>query len=92
MTQSDLYQRGMGWHPRALTPDYKTSVAQLPKLARLALQNLDSELTGPIFDHIDIDLIRNNAKSGDPIGERIIVYGRVLDENGRPVPNTLVEI
>ena len=29
---------------------------------------------------------------GEPIGERIIVHGRVLDEDGRPVPNTLVEI
>ena len=38
----------------------------------------------------DHDLTRQHA--GDPIGERIIVSGRVLDENGRPVPNTLVEI
>ena len=59
--------------------------------------NSDSELTGPTFGHDDIDpidndLIRNYAKSGDPIGERIVVHGRVLDQNGRPVPGTLVEI
>ncbi|HZT49536.1 MAG TPA: protocatechuate 3,4-dioxygenase subunit beta, partial [Hyphomicrobiaceae bacterium] len=53
--------------------------------------------TGPLFNHnelgpLDNDLIRNFAKTGDPIGERIIVHGRVLDENGRPVPNTLVEV
>ena len=53
--------------------------------------------TGPVFGHgdlnpIDNDLIKNYAKDGDPVGERIIVHGRVLDENARPVPNTLVEI
>ena len=41
---------------------------------------------------LDNDLIRNYAKDGDPIGERIVVHGHVLDENRtRPVPNTLVE-
>jgi protocatechuate 3,4-dioxygenase beta subunit len=92
-----LFQRDREWHPPTLTPDYKTSVARSPRFALLSLQNSASELTGPTFGHSDIDpidndLIRNYAKSGDPIGERIIVHGRVLDENGRPVPNTLVEI
>ena len=54
-------------------------------------------MTGPTFGHGDIapldnDLIKNYAKDGDPVGERIVVHGRVLDENARPVPNTLVEI
>ena len=31
-------------------------------------------------------------RNGEPLGERIIVTGRVLDEGGRPVRNTLVEI
>lgn len=81
----------------AYTKDYKTSVARSPRNALLSLQNSDSELTGPTFGHnefdpLDNDLIRNYAKSGDPIGERIIVHGHVLDELARPVPNTLVEI
>ena len=97
MTHGELMQRDREWHPPALTPDYKTSVARSPRLALLSLRNSDSELTGPTFGHGDIDevdndLIRNYAKSGDPIGERIIVHGRVLDENARPVPNTLVEV
>jgi protocatechuate 3,4-dioxygenase beta subunit len=63
----------------------------------LSLQSSASETTGPTFGHSDIDpldhdLIRNYAQTGDPIGERIIVHGRVLDENGRPVGGTLVEI
>ncbi len=40
---------------------------------------------------LDNDLIRNYAKTGDPIGQRIIVSGRVLDEDARPVPGALVE-
>jgi protocatechuate 3,4-dioxygenase beta subunit len=36
------------------------------------------------------DLTQHHA--GEPIGERIIVSGRVLDEDGRPIPNTLVEL
>lgn len=95
-TPSELYQRDRSIQPPALTPNYKTSVARSPRHALLSVQNSLSEITGPVFGHneigeLDNDLIRNYAKSGDPIGERIIVHGRVLDENGRPVPHTLVE-
>ena len=94
---AEFFQRDRTWHPPALTPDYKTSVARSPRLAMLSLQNSLSEVTGPVFGHYDIDpidndLIKNFAKTGDPVGERIIVHGRVLDECARPVPNTLVEI
>jgi protocatechuate 3,4-dioxygenase beta subunit len=57
-----------------------------------------SELTGPVYGHDavgenDADLIRNGAvNNGEPLGPRIVVTGRVTDEFGRPVPNTLVEI
>ena len=50
---------------------------------------------GPVFGRIpvhpgDADLTRQHA--GEPLGERIIVTGRVLDSDGRPVRNTLVEV
>lgn len=94
---AEFYQRDRNWHPPALTPGYKTSVARSPQYSLISLENTVSEITGPVFGHNDIDpldndLIKNYAHSGDPIGERIIVHGRVLDENARPVPNTLVEI
>lgn len=97
MTPADFYQRDRRLHPPALTPDYKTSVARSPRYSMISLENTVSEVTGPTFGHgdidpIDNDLIRNYAKTGDPVGERIIVHGRVLDENARPVPGTLVEI
>jgi protocatechuate 3,4-dioxygenase beta subunit len=94
---AEYYQRDRNRHPPAYTPGYKTSVARSPRLAPISLEQSASEITGPVFGHNDIgaldhDLIKNYAKDGDPIGERIIVHGRVLDENARPVPNTLVEI
>ena len=97
MSQAEFYQRDRERHPPALTPDYKTSVMRSPRAALISLQQSVSEITGPVFGHNDIDpidndLIHNYAKDGESaIGERIIMHGRVLDENGRPVPNTLVE-
>jgi len=97
INQKEYFQRDPNRHPPALTQGYKTSVSRSPRLARISLEQSTGELTGPTFGHTDIanldnDLIRNYAKTGDPIGERIIVHGRVLDQNSRPVPNTLVEI
>jgi protocatechuate 3,4-dioxygenase beta subunit len=52
-------------------------------------------LPGPVFGRVrvrpeDADLTRQHQ--GEPLGERIIVTGRVLDGEGRPVPHTLVEV
>ena len=97
MKPAEYYQRDRTRQPPALTPDYKTSVARSPRYSMISLQQSLSEITGPTFGHgdidpIDNDLIKNYAKTGDPVGERIIVHGRVLDENARPVAGTLVEV
>jgi protocatechuate 3,4-dioxygenase beta subunit len=95
---TDYYARDRRWHPPAYAPDYKTSVSRSPRLPLLSLENTASEITGPTFGQNDIavsdnDLLSNFARPGEsPIGERILLHGRVLDENARPVPNTLVEI
>ena len=93
---SEFFQRDRSQHPPALTPSYKTSVLSSPRIPLWSLQNSLSEVTGPTFRQeeigpIDHDLILNYAKGGQPIGERIIVHGHVRDENGRGVPDTLVE-
>ncbi|WP_158871391.1 protocatechuate 3,4-dioxygenase subunit beta [Antarcticirhabdus aurantiaca] len=91
------FQRDRDWHPPALTPGYKTSVLRAPRQALLSMPTTPSEETGPVFGHdvlgpLDNDLIRNFAKDGgEAIGQRIVVYGRVLDENARPVAGALVE-
>lgn len=97
MPTEEFIQRDRTRQPPALTPDYKTSVLRSPRLALFSLQNSLSEVTGPVFGReelgaLDADLILNYAKGGEPIGERTIVHGRVLDENGRGVAHTLVEI
>lgn len=91
------FARDRQWQPTAYTPDYKASVLRSPRHALLSMPTTISEMTGPVFGHDilgqnDNDLIRNYAKDGDAIGQRLIVYGRVLDENNRPVPNSLLEI
>ena len=93
----EFVQRDRSLHPPALTPAYKTSVLRSPRIPLWSLQNSLSEVTGPVFrpdelGPLDHDLIRNYAKDGEPIGERILVHGRVLDESGRGVARTLVEI
>jgi protocatechuate 3,4-dioxygenase, beta subunit len=96
-TDSEFMSRDLGAHPPPHTPIYKTSVFRSPRLPLWSLQNSLSEVTGPVFGEaelgqLDNDLVLNYAKAGgEPIGERIIVHGRVLDGNARPVPNTLVE-
>jgi protocatechuate 3,4-dioxygenase beta subunit len=96
-SRSEFFQRDRAIHPPAYAPAYKTSITRSPRHAPLSLRNSLSEVTGPAFGHneigpLDSNLIGNYAKSGDPIGECIIVHGRVLDETNRPVPNALVEI
>lgn len=98
MSTGEYYQRDRNLHPPAFTPGYKTSVARSPQYSLISLQNSVGEITGPVFGHEDIDpidndLLNNYARPGEnPIGERIILHGRVLDEDARPVPKTLVEI
>jgi protocatechuate 3,4-dioxygenase beta subunit len=98
MKPGDYHQRDRGVHPPAHTPGYKTSVARSPRCSLISLETTVSEMTGPVFGQKDIgqgdnDLLTNYAQVGQsPIGERIILHGRVLDENARPVPHTLVEI
>ena len=73
-------------------------MARSPSRSLISLQNSVSEVTGPVFGHDDIDdadrdLLTNYAQADETaIGERIILHGRVLDENAKPVSNTLVEI
>ncbi|MEQ8335317.1 protocatechuate 3,4-dioxygenase subunit beta [Nisaea sp.] len=92
-----FFARDRGWQPPGLTPQYKTSVARAPSRALLSMPQTLSEVTGPVFGRniigpLDNDLILNFAKPGESaIGPRIIVYGRVLDESGRGVPNVMVE-
>lgn len=92
-----FFQRDWSRQPPAFTPWYKSSVLRSPRKALISFNNSPGELAGPTFGHdmlgsLDNDLIHNFAKEGESaIGQRIIVYGRVLDEHGKGVPHVLVE-
>ena len=93
----EFFQRDRSQHPPAFTQGYKSTTLRSPRLALLSLQHSLSEVAGPVFGHGEIgpkdnDLLTNYAKTGDAIGERTIVHGRVVDEEGRPVPGALVEV
>lgn len=81
--------------PRLAYPAYASTVRRAPARLPIPLPHTLSELTGPVYGHhpigeSDNDLTRQHP--GEPLGERIIVAGRVLDEDGRPIPHTLIEL
>ena len=95
MTEQAYRRLAAGTHPANLSPDYKSTVARSPSKPAVVLPHTLSEITGPLrreerLDAGESDLTRQ--RMGAPLGERIVVQGRVLDEDGRAVPQALVEI
>jgi len=84
-----------GTQPPLLYPAYRSTLHRSPRNALILLPHTLSEVTGPVYGHGDIQETDNDLTrqgEGEPIGERIIVTGRVVDDNGRPVPQALIEI
>ena len=84
-----------GTQPEYLHPPYRSSMKRAPTQPLILLPNTLSERTGPVFGQstvapTDSDLTAQHA--GAPLGERIVVSGRVLDEGGRPVRGALIEV
>ncbi|MFC7476900.1 protocatechuate 3,4-dioxygenase subunit beta [Dankookia sp. GCM10030260] len=73
---------------------YGSTHLRHPKRALRSLAQTVSETTGPHFTPALFPAIGDMTRQakGEPLGERIIVAGRVTDEEGRPVPNTMVEV
>jgi protocatechuate 3,4-dioxygenase, beta subunit len=90
------YRRAQsGTQPDYLHSPYVSSIKRAPSKPLVYLPHTLSEVTGPRFDSLAIDV-----KAGDltrqhhsePLGQRIIISGRVLDEDGRPAVRTLIEV
>ena len=96
MTDPAPYRRSYRpTQPDYLYPPYRSTVKRAPTKPLVAPPQTLSEVTGPLFGRDEVaaaeaDLTRQHA--GEPLGERIIVSGRVLDENGRAVRDALIEI
>jgi protocatechuate 3,4-dioxygenase beta subunit len=89
------YPKLVGVHPNLDWPDYGGTRLRHPLLAPADLPQRLTEVTGPLLGEgrlgeFDNDLTRQH--DGEPQGQRIFVHGRVLDENGKPLPATLIEI
>ena len=81
--------------PVLLHEPYRATIRRAPRKPLILLPHTLSEVTGPVYGHEDItegdnDLTRQHG--GEPLGERMILTGRVLDDNGRPVSQALLEI
>jgi protocatechuate 3,4-dioxygenase beta subunit len=93
---SDLFKRrDPTAHPALLSPAYASTVKRAPTHPPVRIPQTLTETTGPsAWDRLMgpalADLTAQGAAA--PIGQRIIVSGRVLDEAGRPVPHTMIEV
>jgi protocatechuate 3,4-dioxygenase beta subunit len=84
-----------GTHPPLYSPAYVSSRLRAPRQPPVPLPQTLTEVSGPRLGServgpVDHDLTRQHA--GEPLGQRIIVHGCVLDGEGRPVPHTMIEI
>ncbi|SPE32413.1 Protocatechuate 3,4-dioxygenase beta chain [Candidatus Sulfopaludibacter sp. SbA6] len=84
-----------GSQPERLHEAYRSTLQRNPRKPLIQIPQTLSEVTGPLYGHnpigdTDNDLTRQHP--GEPLGQRIIVAGRVLDEDGRSVSNSLIEI
>lgn len=84
-------------HPPFRYQDYRSTIRRSPDKDMVRIVQTLSEVTGPgpVWAQLsddDADLTTNAGTGGEAVGARTIVTGRVLDENGQPVPGTLLEI
>ncbi|MGC4964064.1 protocatechuate 3,4-dioxygenase subunit beta [Gordonia sp. DT101] len=81
--------------PRLNYPPYRSSLLRHPTKNFHHSDPEGIELWSPAFGHRDVDPLEADltiAHNGDPIGERLVVTGRVLDGDGRPIRRQLVEV
>jgi protocatechuate 3,4-dioxygenase beta subunit len=84
-----------GTQPDFYHPPYVSSLKRSPRSPLVPMPEALSQCSGPVFGQgivgaLDHDLTAQH--DSEPIGERIVVHGRLLDEEGRPVRNALVEV
>ena len=96
-TVGDIVRGDASVFPPYLYEAYRSTIRRAPSQPLMELPLTISEVTGPgpaisAITPDDADLTRNAGTGAEAAGQRIVVTGRVLDESGTPVPDTLVEI
>ena len=88
------YEEGV--HPPYYFERYRNSTTRAPARPLWPLERTVSELTGPLFSQDEVgegeDDLSHGPDGAPAIGQLMIVAGRVLDQDGRPVRGTLVEL
>jgi protocatechuate 3,4-dioxygenase beta subunit len=90
------YRREDAGQPPSLYPNYASTVSRSPREPLVRIPHTLTETTGPanawsrLMGESMADLTTQHK--GEPLGQRIVVSGRVVDEDGRPVPHTVVEV
>jgi protocatechuate 3,4-dioxygenase, beta subunit len=82
-------------HPPRDYPPYKSTALRHPKQPLIYLPQTITESTGPVFGDLRPGIVENDltaGHAGEPVGERITVSGRLLDPDGRPIRDSLVEV
>lgn len=84
-------------HPPLIYPGYKSSLIRGPQQGLIPVAERLHTVQMPVYGEsvlgpLDHDLTRNGRQNGEPLGERILVAGRVTDEAGRPLRRTLIEV
>ncbi|GJD37283.1 protocatechuate 3,4-dioxygenase subunit beta [Methylobacterium aerolatum] len=98
MSDATPRPRGEPGQPPSLFPPYRSTVLRSPREPLVRIPPTLTELTGPagtwdaLMGPAIADLTRHGRGPGVALGQRIVVTGRVLDEDARPVPDTVVEI
>lgn len=93
--QSEATGRSLAAHPPRNFAPYRSSTLRHPTHELVRADPEEVELASPAFGHTDVAAEESDMTihhTGEPLGERIIVTGFVLDGEGRPVRNQLVEI
>ena len=73
-------------------PAYKSTALRHPNEPLVYLPEQVTEMTGPQLGQLRPGVIENDLTTAGPVGERILVSGRLLDVDGRPIRDSLVEI
>lgn len=76
-------------------PGYRSTALRAPSRPLLVLPPSEADITGPVFGERtvgphDHDLTHEHPQ--EPMGQRIVVEGYLLDTAGRPIPGQLLEV